>query len=301
MHGGATKASFAAGAVYALSRYGVKTADILIGVLSSVPTVAYFASRQYEYIKDIWQNEIGNKSIIHYQNLLTGKPVFDLPYLIQEIFRKKYPLDVKKIYRSPSLFTIPLFNYKSGKVELYSNKQKNFKRDFWKILQAAMTVHDLHLVQQSKFNKYVDADLDPFAIYRQHLIPHEYNAIVILNHKKLDFDIKKLIGLKFFLALQSKNFPLGVTQKLRIREKLTESGLKVFEEFQQRCRPILIQPPSKIYMGVGSIAARSNKKLRYFFDAGEEMVSKALIKGDLNIFAQRSQKIEERGLISIFN
>lgn len=270
IHGGAIKAAFAAGVVYALSQAGVETADIILGTSSSVPTTAYFASKQFNFIKEIWKNEIGTKKFIRYKNLLTGKPIFDLDYLIHSVFRKKYPLNVRKIVSSESRFLIPLYNYVDGKVELRSSQQKDFKRDFWRILQAAITIHDHYLAHDPKFHKFVDADLDPFALYRQHVIPKSYNVLVVFNHKDLRVDLKKFVGLKIFELLQSKNFPSGVKRKLYMRNELITSGLQRFSEFEKRYQPLLISPPSTVNFNFMSVVARNDRWLRTFLSQAKK-------------------------------
>jgi predicted patatin/cPLA2 family phospholipase len=57
IHGGAIKGAFAAGVAYGLSQIGIKNADIIVGTSSSVPTSAYFASQQFEFISRNNQGE----------------------------------------------------------------------------------------------------------------------------------------------------------------------------------------------------------------------------------------------------
>lgn len=157
VHGGAIKGSFAAGVMYQLSKAGIQTADIIIGTSSSVPTAAYFTARQFEFIKNIWLNEVGTKDFIRYSNLLAGKPVFNLEHLINVVFQQKYPLKMGDVVGSKSLFLVPLYNYQEGRVEFISNRQEKLKKNFWEILQAALTVHDQHIVRKAGLEQSVQS------------------------------------------------------------------------------------------------------------------------------------------------
>src|SRR3989338_9863142 len=249
IHGGAIKGAFAAGVVYGISKIGIQTADMIVGTSSSVPTAAYFASKQFEFIRNIWVNEVGTKEFIGYANFLTGKPIFNLRYLIDVVFKRKYPLDVKSIIKSNSLFMIPLYNYLEGKVEFINNHQEKTENGFWEILQAAMTIHNKHIIWGSPLEKFVDADLDPFALYRQEIFPKDWNVLEVINHKDLDNTFKRWIGIRFFRFFQSKNFPEGVKQKLKIRDKLTKSGFQLFNKFKTDYQPVIISPTSIMKLG----------------------------------------------------
>src|SRR3990167_268764 len=116
IHGGAIKVAFAAGVAYGLSKIGIQNADMIVGTSSGVPTAAYFASQQFEFIKKIWVEEVWSKEFIDYTGFLTGKPILNLRYLIDIVFKKKFPLDVKLVIESKSLFLMPLYNYREGKI-----------------------------------------------------------------------------------------------------------------------------------------------------------------------------------------
>lgn len=297
IHGGAIKGAFAAGVVYNLSKIGIQTADIIIGAGSSVPTSAYFVSKQFESIKNIWVKEIGTKKLINYTNLLIGKPIFNLRYLINVVFKRKYPLDIKSIIKSNSLFLIPLYNYLEGKVEFINNRQEKTGRDFWKILQAAMTVHDKHIDWGGPLEKFVDADLDPFALYRQEVIPKNWNVLTVINHKELDRTLKRWIGVRIFRLLQSRHFPDGVKAKLKIRGELIDGGIKLFENFRKQYQPVIISPPPAMKLATSSLIIRDKNELGYLFERGvqtvADMMTNVETKKQLEIFIKRSKELSK--------
>ncbi len=295
IHGGAVKGAFAAGVMCGLSKIGIKAADLVIGVSSGVPTAAYFMSRQLGFGKKIWTEEVGSKEFIDYTGILTGKPVFDIDHLIEFVFKKKYPLEVGRILDSKSTFLIPLYNYREGKTEFISNHEEEMRRDFWKILRAAITVHDKHLDSSGAWEKFVDADLDPFALYREEIIPKRWRVLVIINHKEMHHTLKQWMGVKIFRLLHSKHFPEGVKTMLKIRGKLVNSGLKLFEKFREEYNPIIISPPPEMRLAVNSLLVRNKNKIVYLFKKGEEAVANlmndAKIRRELEVFIERSNEL----------
>src|SRR3989344_1364903 len=295
IHGGAIKGAFAAGVVYGISKIGIQTADMIVGTSSSVPTAAYFASKQFEFIRNIWVNEVGTKEFIGYANFLTGKPIFNLRYLIDVVFKRKYPLDVKSIIKSNSLFLIPLYNYLEGKVEFINNHQEKTERDFWKILQAAMTIHNEHIIWGNPLEKFVDADLDPFAFYRQEVIPENWNVLLVVNHKDLENTFKRWAGVRIFRLLQSRHFPGGVKAKLKIRGELIKSGFELFEKFKKKYQPIVISPSPSMKLAISALIIRDKNKLASLFERGVKTVADTMVnietKQGLEIFIARSNEL----------
>ena len=295
VHGGAIKGAFAAGVMYQLSRIGIKTADILVGTSSSVPTMAYFTSQQFDFMRNIWLNEVGTREFVQYVNLLAGKPVFDLRYLIDVVFRQKYPLDVARIIKSKSLFLIPLYNYQEGRVEFINNQEERMTKNFWKILQAAITVHDQHIVREDGLEQFVDAYLDPFAFYRQEVIPKDYNVIIVINYKELHRTFKRWVGIRIYRLLQSKNFPDGVKDKQKIRGALIESGFRLFEIFEREYEPIIISPSPITKVATITLITRNKDRLNYLFSVGKQSVVDMMDNDqrmkELEIFVSRSKKL----------
>lgn len=297
VHGGAIKAAFAAGTMYGLSKIGIQNADIVVGTSSSVPTMAYFASKQFELIKDIWLKEVGNREFVNYVNLFKGKPIFNLHYLIDVVFKHKYPLAVENIMESASLFLIPLYNYREARVEFFSNRQVQTRTDFWKILQAAITIHNENILKETNFEQYVDSDLDPFSFYRQEIIPANHNVLLVINHKDLDNTLKRWMGVRIFRLLQSRHFPKGVKEKLKIRAELIRSGFKLFEQFKRKYRPLIISPPPTTKLSVGTLIARDKKKLELLFDDGVQAVTDVVVNNKtrqaLEVFIARSTSLSK--------
>lgn len=203
-HGGAMKAAFTAGALYSLSKHGIKKADLIIGTSASVPTACYFVSRQFSLIKDIWENELGTQKFIKIGNFFKGEPIFDLDYLINIVFRQRKKLNISAIKKSKTKFLIPLYNHQKHCAEYWSNHESNIKGDFWDVLKASMVIHDKNLVYRDGLERFVDIDLVPFLIYQNKEIFKDItHFIIISSHKDLSWNIKKIIGHAFFCSFSN--------------------------------------------------------------------------------------------------
>ncbi len=52
--------------------------------------------------------------VVHKANLLLRKPVIDLAYLVDYVFRERFPLSVERLQRMPTLFYIVLTDCETG-------------------------------------------------------------------------------------------------------------------------------------------------------------------------------------------
>jgi predicted patatin/cPLA2 family phospholipase len=107
MEGGAMRAGFVAGAVMALMDKGLTGFDTAVAVSASVPTLAYFAAGQRNELERVWRLELNTPKLVCYRNipatslaLSVKRPVLDIHYLVYEIFKKKYPLDIESLLHS---------------------------------------------------------------------------------------------------------------------------------------------------------------------------------------------------------
>ncbi len=289
IHGGAIKGAFGAGFIYGLTRLGVKTSDLVVGASSGAATASYFVSKQFAEIKDIWTNDIAKKELVKYSDVFSGKPVFNLDYLIGEVFRNKHPLEVEKIFSSEAELRIPLCHYPKHSIEFFSSREQKFQKNFWDILHAAITMHDRQILWGTPWEEYVDADLDPFALYRTELVPKDWNVLVIHNHYEIGNTLRKWLGLKIFLLIQARHFPKGAKEMLQNRVELIRTGMKCFGKFQQEYAPIIVMPQKESDFGPTGVIQQNNEKLAALFRSGEKAALE--MKPQLGAFIQRSSEL----------
>ncbi len=298
VHGGGTRSAFSAGVLYAFSQLGIVNADMLTAISASVPTLAYFTSGQFSFIKEIWMHEIGTEKFVTPSNFFKGEPIFNIDYLIHSVFQKKYPLVTEQIEKSPSDLFIPLYNYIDHKTEFYNNHGKGVDASFWNVLRAALVIHDKNLVGDDGLIRFVDSGLVPFSLYSEAFLDQEDTHYLIINCDGDDqWDFSRWLEWKLFYWFQSKNFPEGVLERLRERKKLHIEGYKIFKEFVKKHRVTTIAPVSSLKMSLSSGILSSSEKIQFLFKNGEETVAHLMknpeFKNVFDSFAERSKDLSE--------
>ncbi len=101
------RAGFVAGALMALMDKGLVDFDVALAVSASIPTLAYFAAGQREDIERVWREELNTPKLVCYRNIPAAslalspkRPVLNIDYLVYEVFKKKYPLDIQALLNS---------------------------------------------------------------------------------------------------------------------------------------------------------------------------------------------------------
>lgn len=285
VHGGALKGSFAAGVLYELSQMGVRSTDLIVGSSASVPTAAYFAAEQFEDIRDIWTQEVGSTNFVNYRKFLMGDAFFNLHYLIGELFRRKYPLNLDKVLDAKPHLLIPLYNYKEGRVEYFSSRAEETRERFWNILQAAVTIHDRYIDWHGPLENFVDADLVPYSLYEQDVVPQGYRTLVILNNHELRSNLHMVLGTRLFLWLQGRHFPPEAKDLLRRRVALNNQYVQLFEKFYERHHPFVIKLPDSARIPQSTRISRNRISIAHLFNQGREAVWEIVAKsGEHNPF-----------------
>ncbi len=107
LEGGGMRAGFVAGALMALADHGITAFNTALAVSASVPTLAYFVAGQRLEMERVWREELNTPRLVRYRNipaaslaLAVRRPVLDIDYLVYNVFREKYPLDMNRLLAS---------------------------------------------------------------------------------------------------------------------------------------------------------------------------------------------------------
>lgn len=283
MQGGAMRGAFGAGVVYELGKRGVYV-DTIAASSASVPTSVYYAARQFEEIRKVWTESVGSSRFIRYDNLLFGKPIFDIEYLIGEILKKKYPLSLESLSGSKTKVVVPLYNYETSALEVRTSEDQDFLENIYTYFHLAMIVHEKHILRGTPFEKYVDGALDPFVLFKVPFLKPGTRVIVIWNLSKFDMHAIKYLGQKIFTLFQSRNFPDQVKRVLQHRRELVHGGARVYGTFCKLWDPVVIKPAGRDLAEIFDVISRDNKSLGKLFEHGREKASAALDSGVLKDF-----------------
>lgn len=122
LSGGGMKAAYCVGALLGLQERGIMP-DIIITGSASSGTGSYFAAGQFTSITTIWTQLLSTKKLIDIKRV---QKVFDVDYLIDEVFKKQDSLDQAAVTESPITYLIPATDMASGEVHYFSNRDSDF-------------------------------------------------------------------------------------------------------------------------------------------------------------------------------
>ena len=140
---GGMRAGFVAGALMALMDKEFIDFDYAIGISASVPSLAYFAAGQRKEIESIWRDELSTPRLLCYENIPTTflsaspkRPILDIDYLVYEVFKKKYPVDVSAILRNKMICKFGVTEVKKAELDYLTPGDK----DIYETMKAALAV-----------------------------------------------------------------------------------------------------------------------------------------------------------------
>lgn len=143
LEGGGMRAGFVAGAVMALMDNGVTQFDLGVACSASVPTLTYFATRQREEMENVWRYELNTPKLVCYRNIPSAsltlspkRPVLDIHYLVYEVFKGKYPLDIPRLIHTPMTCLFALTRVSDGRLVLLGPGDD----DIYRLLKASLAV-----------------------------------------------------------------------------------------------------------------------------------------------------------------
>jgi predicted patatin/cPLA2 family phospholipase len=112
VEGGAMRGAWAAGVLAFLYEQGRRQYDFVYAASSGACSAAYFVAGMYEPSLSIWREQICQ--VVRKSNFLRRKPIIDLAYLVDHVFRKRVPLSVEALQKAPTRFFIVLTDCQTG-------------------------------------------------------------------------------------------------------------------------------------------------------------------------------------------
>jgi predicted patatin/cPLA2 family phospholipase len=126
--GGGLRCAYSAGALLALAeKYGLKEPYALGAESGSAGNALYYLAKQYSLVRKVWNNYIADPKFVNRTGL-------HVDYLIDTIFKKKAPLDIRALEVSKTKYFISIANAITGDTEFVTNKSFF---DYYETLRAA--------------------------------------------------------------------------------------------------------------------------------------------------------------------
>jgi predicted patatin/cPLA2 family phospholipase len=106
------RGAWAAGVLGFLHEHGRRSYDLVYAASSGACSAAYFVAGMWEPGAGIWR-ELASKAV-RKANFLRRKPLIDLAYLVDDVFRRAVPLSVEALQQTPTRFFIVLTDCYTG-------------------------------------------------------------------------------------------------------------------------------------------------------------------------------------------
>jgi len=113
VEGGAMRGAWAAGVLGFLHERGRCQYDLVYAASSGALSAAFFVAGMWQPGLAIWR-ELACK-VVRKTNFLRRKPIIDLAYLVDHVFRKHVPFSVEALQQAPTRFFIVLTDCHTGK------------------------------------------------------------------------------------------------------------------------------------------------------------------------------------------
>jgi predicted patatin/cPLA2 family phospholipase len=112
VEGGAMRGAWAAGVLAFLHEQGRQQFDLVYAASSGALSASYFVAGMWGPGLSIWQSHASR--VVRHLNFLRRKPLIDLAYLVDHVFRRHVPLSIEALQKSPTRFYIVLTDCATG-------------------------------------------------------------------------------------------------------------------------------------------------------------------------------------------
>jgi predicted patatin/cPLA2 family phospholipase len=186
VEGGAMRGAWAAGVLAFLHKQGQHQYDFVYAASSGACSAAYFVAGMWEPGLAIWR-ELACKAVCR-TNFLRRKPIIDLAYLVDHVFRQRVPLSVEALEKAATRFSIVLTDCHNGEPVYFHARDERVFAALRATASMPLATSGFDYVDGQPF---ADGGLcDPIPI-RRALADGATDITVVLTHK-LDLRLRPL-------------------------------------------------------------------------------------------------------------
>ena len=184
VEGGAMRGAWAAGVLAFLYERGMNRYDMVYAASSGACSAAFFVAGMVEPGLAIWREHACK--IIRKTNILRRKPIIDLAYLVDHLFRERVRLSVEAIQNAPTRFCIVLTDCHTGEPVYFHARDERIFEALRATSSMAFATRGFDYVDG---HPYADGGVaDPIPIQRV-LQAGATDITVVLTHR-LNFRLK---------------------------------------------------------------------------------------------------------------
>jgi len=186
VEGGAMRGAWAAGVLAFLHEQGRRQYDLVYAASSGACSAAYFVAGMWEPGLTIWREHASK--VVRKANFLRHKPIIDLAYLVDHVFRQHVPLSVEALQKAPTRFFIVLTDCQTGEPVYFHARDERVFAALRATSSMALATRGFDYVDGQPF---ADGGVaDPIPIQRA-LQDGATDITVVLTHR-LDLRLKPM-------------------------------------------------------------------------------------------------------------
>ena len=197
VEGGAMRGAWAAGVLAFLHEQGCRQYDLVYAASSGACSAAYFVAGMVEPGLAIWREQ--TCKVVRKTNFLRLKPVIDLAYLVDHVFRHWVPLSIEALQKAPTRFYIVLTDCRTGEPVYFHARDERVFEALRATASMPLATRGFHYVDG---HPYADGGIaDPIPIQRA-IADGATDITVVLTHRS-DFRIEPVSRWLAWLAYPS--------------------------------------------------------------------------------------------------
>lgn len=268
------RAGFVAGAVMALMDKGLLGFDCAAAVSAGAPTLAYMAAGQRQEMESVWREELCTPQLICYRNLPLAPvpteenpPVVDVDYLVLDLFRDKYPLDLERLHAAPMQCYFAAAELAAGRFRLFQPGDD----DIYAILKAAVALPGCypHGAEVNGVKCIDGGTVNPLPVY--HLIQRGAERILAILSRPVgsDFEPPPVMGRALFWWYFQKH--RWIMEKLHDAGRAYKDQVDYLADLAARSQTesLIIAPDT---MPPARLVTRNRRKVNQTIDMGYRKV-----------------------------
>lgn len=253
LSGGGMRCAYGAGFLTALiEEFSFSDPDILIAASGSAGGALYYLARQPRYARMIWTNLLASREFISMRRW----PIMNIDYLIDFIFKKEAPLDIRQLRLSQTSIFIPITDVTTG-THVYATREEVSERPY-EVLRAAKAIPILSGEKvQFRHRSSIDGDFGSTLVDHIDKALNEGTTTLIVVHNTYDH-------IRFLerIILRWYSRYVGAYLRHTILRDIARTNTERFSI------PHAVRTVHVIQERPASVFTRSRKKLAAAFNAG---------------------------------
>lgn len=209
--GGGLVTAYHAGVIRALKeQVDLTKIKRIVASSGAAATYSYLVSGQTELVEPIWNYLLESGCFVNPVRHKTLRGVMDIDFLVDEVIKKRFPLDLSALKASPIVFDVGVTDTETGESKFFS---KNTVVDFYELIRTSCAVpyfYGKHVELAGR--RYCDGTIGDVVGLNQ-ITDADKNVLIVLTRP--DRPIKKFIPVRKMLRwLLIRKEPLALQEKI---------------------------------------------------------------------------------------